>query len=81
MPYANVVRFLEAQDRWLNNFPKEIVYVPGIVECVDSSAKKDLPRKFCKDEIKRCVQQTEYGIHVNADTDAEGIERRELLFR
>lgn len=75
MPYANVVRFLVAQDRWLNNFPKEIVYVPGIVECVESSAKKDLPRKFRKDEIKRCVRQTEYGVHVNANSDAEGIER------
>lgn len=63
MPHANVVRFLVAQDRWLNNFSKEIVYVPGIVECVDSSAKKDLPRKLCKNEIKRCVQQTEYGVH------------------
>lgn len=74
MPHANVVRFLVAQDRWLNSFSKEIVYVPGIVECVDSSAKKDLPRKLCKNEIKRCVQQTEYGVHVNENTNAEGIE-------
>lgn len=33
----------------------EIVYVPSIVECVDSSGKKG----FIKAKIKRCNRQTE----------------------
>lgn len=33
----------------------EIVYVPSIVECVDSSSKKG----FIKAKIKRCIRQTE----------------------
>lgn len=59
MPYANVVR-----DRWLKNFPfGEIVYVPSIVECVDSSSKKG----FIKAKIKRCIWQTELMEYVTTE--------------